>query len=134
MVEEDSFLDEYIFFISTSNPWYGDILVYLQNLKCPASFSREEQRKNHIHTKKYLIIEDTLYRRGVYFVLRRFLTHEEVELFLNDSHSGACRGNLFGLAMAQNILCVGYFYPMIFKDCVEVVKSYHPCQLYTRKM
>ena len=28
-IEEDSFPDEHIFFISTSNPWYGDILVYL---------------------------------------------------------------------------------------------------------
>ena len=28
-IEEDSFLADNIFFISTSNPWYGDILVYL---------------------------------------------------------------------------------------------------------
>ena len=29
VVEQDSFLDEYIFLISTYDPWYGDILVYL---------------------------------------------------------------------------------------------------------
>ena len=28
-IEEVSFLDEHIFLISTSDPWYGDILVYL---------------------------------------------------------------------------------------------------------
>ena len=28
-IEEDSFLDEHIFLISTSDPWYGDILIYL---------------------------------------------------------------------------------------------------------
>ena len=28
-VEDDSFLDEHIFLISTSDPWYGDILIYL---------------------------------------------------------------------------------------------------------
>ena len=27
--EEDLFPDEHIFLISTSNPWYGDILIYL---------------------------------------------------------------------------------------------------------
>ena len=43
-IEEDSFPDEYVFLISTSNPWYGDILVYLQTLKCPATISREEWR------------------------------------------------------------------------------------------
>ena len=41
-VEEDAFLDEHIFLISTSDPWYGDIIVYIQTLKCPAAFSREE--------------------------------------------------------------------------------------------
>ena len=28
-IEEDSFPNEHIFLISTSNPWYGDILFYL---------------------------------------------------------------------------------------------------------
>ena len=28
-IEEDSFPDEHIFFISTSDPWYGDIVIYL---------------------------------------------------------------------------------------------------------
>ena len=42
--------------------------------------------------------------------------------------------HLSGLATAQNILCTGYFWPTIFKDCVEAVKRCHPCQLYTKKM
>ena len=28
-IEEDSFLDEHIFSISTFDPWYGDIIFYL---------------------------------------------------------------------------------------------------------
>ena len=40
-IEEDSFPDEHIFLISTSDPWYGDILFYLQTLKYLATFSRE---------------------------------------------------------------------------------------------
>jgi hypothetical protein len=35
----DSFLDEHIFLISSSNPWYGDILVYLQTLKLYSNYS-----------------------------------------------------------------------------------------------
>ena len=67
-------------------------------------------------------------------ILRWYLTHEEAERVLNDSHSGACGGHLSGLAMAQKILRAEYFWPTIFKDCVEAVKRCHPCQLYTRKM
>jgi hypothetical protein len=35
----DSFLDEHIFLISLSDPWYGDILIYLQTLKFPPNYS-----------------------------------------------------------------------------------------------
>ena len=62
-----------------------------------------------VHAKNYLIIDDTLYRRQVDFVLCRFLTHEEVEHVLNDSHSGACGVHLSGLETTQNILRPGYF-------------------------
>ena len=78
--EEDSFPDEHIFLISTSNPWYGDILIYLQTLKYPAAYSREEQCKLRLHAKNYLIIGDTLCRRGVDSVLLRCLTHEKRRL------------------------------------------------------
>ena len=40
---EDSFVDEHIFFISTMDPWYGDIIGYLlQTLKVPAHLSWDE--------------------------------------------------------------------------------------------
>ena len=69
VVEEDSFPDEHIFLISTFDPSYGDILIYLQTLKSPATFSQEEQCKLRVHMKNYRIIKDTFYRRGVDSVL-----------------------------------------------------------------
>ena len=68
-IEEDSFPDEHIFLISTSDPWYIDMLVYLQNLKCTVTFSWEERRKLCLHAKNYLIIGYTLQHRRVDFVL-----------------------------------------------------------------
>ena len=58
-VEDDSFPNEYIFLISTSDLWYGVILFYLQSLKCPATFSREDRRWIRNNVKNYLIIGDT---------------------------------------------------------------------------
>jgi hypothetical protein len=75
-----------------------------------------------------------LYRRGVDVILHHCLTHEEDEAILNDCHSGACGGHLSGLATTQKILRVGYFWPSIFKDCIEAVKKCHPCQVFTHKM
>eukprot|EP00253_Pinus_taeda_P007013 PITA_07013 len=39
-----------------------------------------------------------------------------------------------GYATSQKILCAGYFLPSIFKNCILVVRSYHKCQIYQRKM
>ena len=39
---EDTFVDEHIFLISTLDPWYGDIIIYLQTLKVPTHLSRDE--------------------------------------------------------------------------------------------
>ena len=83
--------------------------------------------KLRLHAKNYLIIGDTLYHKGVDSILRRCLTHEEAKIVLNDAHSGACGGHLSGLATTHNILHVSYFWPMIFKDCVEAMKRCHPC-------
>ena len=47
---------------------------------------------------------------------------------LNDYHSGACGGHLYGMVIAQKILHAGYFWPSIFKDCHEAVKKFPPCQ------
>eukprot|EP00253_Pinus_taeda_P019998 PITA_19998 len=38
------------------------------------------------------------------------------------------------LATAQRILHASYFWRSLFKDCAEVVKCCHPCQIYTRKV
>ena len=39
---EDTFVDAHIFPISTLDPWYGDIIVYLEMLKVPTHLSWEK--------------------------------------------------------------------------------------------
>ena len=52
---------------------------------------------------------------------------------MNDCHAGACGDHLYGLANAQKILHVGYFWPLIFKYCIEMVNKFSPCQIFTTK-
>jgi hypothetical protein len=133
-VPEESPIKGDMFFITSSDPWYGDILIYLQTLKCPTSVSRDERRHIRNQAKNYLILDDTLYQRGVDCILHQCLTHEEVVIMLNNCHIGACGGHLSGLVTAQNILRVGYFWPTLIKDCIESVKKCHLCQIFSRKM
>ena len=106
---EDTFVDEHIFLISMLDPWYRDIIIYLQTPKTPTHFSRDEQRRLCHISKNYIIVDNTLYHRGVDSILRHCLTHEEAKVVLNDCHRGACGGHLSGLSIAQTILRAGYF-------------------------
>lgn len=126
-------VDETLFLISSSDPWYGDILIYLQTQTFSPNTSCSKQQCTRYQVKDYMIVGDTLYRRGVNIVLRRCLTHEEAEKVLNDCDSGACGGHLSGYATTQKILQTGYFWPTIFKDCIITVRSCHACQIFDRK-
>ena len=95
---EDMFVNEHIFLISTLDPWYEYIIIYLQTLKVPTHLSQDERRRLHHVSKNYLIVDNTLYRRGVYSILCHCLTHEEAKLVLNDFHGRACGGHLSGIS------------------------------------
>ena len=94
----DSFPDESLFLISMTNPWYGDIILYLQTLQYQPTTSWDERHHIRHQDKIYLIMNDTLYRSGVDSILWRFLTHEEVEVVLNEWHDGASGSHLSGFA------------------------------------
>ena len=93
---KETIVDGSLFLISSSNPWYGDIIIYLQTQKYRPNTSPSEQKHICYQSKDYMIIGDTLYRRGVDTVLRRCLTHEEDKKILNDCHLGACGGHQSG--------------------------------------
>lgn len=131
---EEDILDKHLFLIDSSDPWYENILVYLQTMRYPPNVSREERRQLRLHAKNYLIIDNTLYRRGGDCILRHCLTREEAKKTLNDYHARECGGHLSGVETTQKIMPTVYFWPSISKNCVEAVKICHPCQIYSKKM
>jgi hypothetical protein len=58
---EEALINEDLFLFASSGPWYGDILVYLHNLKFPLSTSHDEHQRIRHQKQNYLIINDTLY-------------------------------------------------------------------------
>jgi hypothetical protein len=97
-------MDEHVFLISSFDPWYEDILVYLQTLNFTSTYSRYDQRHIRHQVKNYLIINDILYHREVDSFLHPLLTHEEAETMLNNCHSGSCGDHLFELEATQKCL------------------------------
>ena len=69
-LSEDHIPDETLFLISTLDPWYGDIIVYLQTSSFRPAVSKDARRRIRHQSQPYRIIGDTLYRLGVDSVLR----------------------------------------------------------------
>jgi hypothetical protein len=61
VVHVNLFADKNIFLISSSDPWYGDIVLYLQTLKFAQHLSRDDRRRVRYQTKKHTIVGDNLY-------------------------------------------------------------------------
>jgi hypothetical protein len=133
-VAEDSLLDESLFLISYDDPWYGDIIIYLQTQNFWPDLSSTDRRHIRYQACQYIILGDTLYRRGVDTILHRCLTFDEVEEALNDCHSRACGGHMSGYATAQNVLRARYFWPSLFKYCIASIQKCYTCQTYNHNI
>jgi hypothetical protein len=130
----DSLPNEPLFLIDSVDPWYGDILIYLQTQRFQPDASKDDRRRIRHQAQHHIILGDALNRQGVDMIMCRCVTLDESDRILNDCHLGAYGGHLFGLDTAQKILCAGYFWPTIFKDCMTVVWKCHRCQLFSKKM
>jgi hypothetical protein len=116
------FPEENLFYITSDDPWYGDLLVYLRTQKFGNHLSHDDHRRIHHQAPRYLLIEDLLYRWGIDTILRRCLTIDEVDRVLNNCHSGACGGHLSGISTTQKIIRASYFWSTLFHDCIHAVK------------
>ena len=105
----ESLPDESLFLIDLADPWYGDILIYLQTQSFRPDASKDDRQCIHHQSQHYIIMRDAMYHRDVDMIMCRCVTLDKAKHILNDCQSGACGGHLSGLATAQNILRVGYF-------------------------
>jgi hypothetical protein len=103
-MEKDSFPDESLFLISYDDIWYGDIIIYLETQTFRPDISSTNRRHIRYQSHQYIILGDTLYRRGIDSIFRRYLAYDEAEKALNDCHFGAFGGHMSGYATTQKIL------------------------------
>jgi hypothetical protein len=128
-----NFPDEHLFYITSDDPWYNDLHVYLQTQKFGNHLSRDDRHHIHHQAPRYLIIKEILYRWGVDTILCQCLTIDEADRVLNDYHNDACGGHLSGISIAQKIIRADYFWPTLFHDCIHAMKQCEQCQLYANK-
>jgi len=70
----DNILDKHLFTISSDDPWYGDILIYLHTKKFDPHLSQDYLCHISHQYPLYLFDGDFLYRREFDTIFHRFLT------------------------------------------------------------
>src|SRR5699024_7113175 len=70
IVAEEPIVDKSLFLISTLDPWYGDVITYLQTQTFRPDLPRSDRRKVRFQSQQYKIIGDTLYRLGADSIFR----------------------------------------------------------------
>jgi hypothetical protein len=129
----DSLPNESLFLISMSDPWYGDILLYLQTQQFQPNISHEEHSRIRHHYKHYLIIGDTLYHLGIDTILRRCLTHDEDEHVLNDSTLDLVAATFLGWLQLRKYYVPVIFVPPSSKIVLRLSNDAHPTKFFTKR-
>lgn len=68
--------------------WAKQIIKYLKNGEFPED--KEKTKKVKIWSSRYLLLNDTLYKRSFTLPLLRCLLEEEADYVLQEIHEGIC--------------------------------------------
>jgi hypothetical protein len=92
-----------------------------------------KRRALRLKAMKYCLTQDGLRWRNPDGVILRCVNKEEANKLVTNFHSGYCGGHFVAHTTTHKILRAGYYWPTIFSDTHQYVRSCQPCQFFTRK-
>ena len=124
----ENFPNEQLFKVSFQIPWYADTVNYLACGVVPQEFSYQQKRKLRTDSRYYIWDDPLLFKRGADMIIRRCVPESEQGKILNECHASPYEGHFSGERTAHKILQSRFYWPTIFRDCVEWVKLCDRCQ------
>ncbi|KAG9442388.1 hypothetical protein H6P81_018242 [Aristolochia fimbriata] len=108
--------------------WREAIINFLRHGTLPVDL-RERAQIRRV-APKYVFIHDILYRRSYEGLLLRCLSKEEGSQVLKETHSGICGAHQAGLKLHLQVKRLGYYWPSMLRDAIEMARSCKQCQLH----
>ncbi|XP_062075041.1 uncharacterized protein LOC133779055 [Humulus lupulus] len=126
----DVFLDEQLFEVSVCKgvPWFADYVNYLAAKVIPLEMTRQQLKKFYLEVKHYYWEEPIMYKHCPDQVIRRCVPEEEMFSILTHCHSLHCDDHFGGTRTSAKVLQSGFYWPTLFKDANDFVKSCDCCQ------
>ncbi|KAJ9536280.1 hypothetical protein OSB04_un000552 [Centaurea solstitialis] len=129
---KDFFPDEHVLSIQhhfeSNIPWYADIANYLASGLKPYGLNGQKLKKFLYDCKQYFWDDPFLFKNGADQVVRKCVPNFEMKNLLKDCHDSPYGGHFGGQRTAAKVLQSGFFWPTLFKDAFEFVKSCDACQ------
>lgn len=113
--------------------WYYDIIAYLINHKYPTQMNPAQKWAFRLKFQCYMLQGSILHRRNHEGIYLRCVGNDEAKRIMEHFHSKFGIGHGGSQATTYHILRAGYYWPFIFKDAYEHVKTYHTCQVTTTR-
>ena len=115
-------------------PWYTDIQRYVERQEYPEGASEKDKRAIRRLSAQYVMIWGKLYRRSYLGLNLLCLKKSKAERVMEQVHAGVCGPHMNGHTLAKKIVRVGYFWTTMERDCCELVKRCHKCQIHANLM
>ncbi|WVZ21467.1 hypothetical protein V8G54_008789 [Vigna mungo] len=124
----EKFPDEFLFSALTQPPWYAELVNYLAADVLPAHASRHYIDKLKSDAKYYVWDDPFLWRFCSDKIIRKCVPDSEINGVLHGCHDTLVGGHFGPTRTARRVLDSGFFWPTLFKDAYNFVKSCEVCQ------
>ena len=114
------------FVIQSTNSWMTLIVSFLQDGRLPQD--AEEAKKIKKRAARFTILNDTLYKKGFSMTYLKCVNEDEAKYILEEIHEGVCGDYADPRSLVSKVIRIGYFWPTMQEDAVELVKKCDKCQ------
>ncbi|GJS04584.1 reverse transcriptase domain-containing protein [Tanacetum coccineum] len=109
-------------------PWFADIANYHAGNFLIKGMSTQQKRKFFKDIKHYFWDDPYLFRTCADQIIRRCVFGQEALEILKACHEGPTGGHHSANITARKVFDAGFFWPTIYKDAYELIKSCDACQ------
>ncbi|XP_071714607.1 uncharacterized protein [Rutidosis leptorrhynchoides] len=106
--------------------WMTPYLRYFHDGGLP--IDKTEARRIKVTAPMYEVVNGTLYRKSYNGPLLRCLTNDEALKIVKEMHEGVCSQHTGFCTVASRIMRQGYFWPSLYRDVAEIIKTCQNCQ------
>ena len=108
--------------VGSEPSWMDPIWDYIINGRLPDDL--KEVAKIRTRSAKFTNHKGSLYKRGFFTPILKCIAGKNIEYVLREVHKGICGNHIGARALAGKILRQGYYWPIILKDAIDLVRKW----------